>query len=170
MVTATRIKWLAPSPHSSYYSASTVCPSWTQAWAPGFFHVMDLWYPHVILFSNLPTQNLHSSLTWTIPVPKQGNTFSPQPFTLLSAKNLPFLLSPAQLGLLFSSLNLIYFVKDRDSKPSSPLSNTWRTVLIILIGKWSVEGAHVTVLWVCPVSPPCFYVPISKGYWVHFLD
>lgn len=101
---------------------------------------------------------------WTTPAPKQGNTFSPQPFTPLSAKNLPFFLSPAQLGLLFSSLNLIYFVKDRYSKPSSPLSNSWSAHDT----HWEMASGRCTpycfVCWSC-----LFTFPISKGHGAIFL-
>lgn len=100
---------------------------------------------------------------WTTPAPKQGNTFSPQPFTPLSAKNLPFFLSPAQLGLLFSSLNLIYFVKDRYSKPSSPLSNSWSAHDT----HWEMASGRCTpycfVCWSCLFA--LFLCPYKQGPW-----
>lgn len=102
-----------------------------QDWAPGILHITDLWYSHVI-FSDLPAQNLHSSLTEPSLPLKQVNTFSP---LRLSHYYLPKLSPsssfPAKLVLFFSRLNHSYLVKSRDPKPFSPLSKPLNTSIFL---------------------------------------
>lgn len=160
-----RKKKLLPSSDSrvsflSWLSLHLMSQFEIQDWAPGILHITDLWYSHVI-FSDLPAQNLHSSLTEPSLPLKQVNTFSP---LRLSHYYLPKLSPsssfPAKLVLFFSRLNHSYLVKSRDPKPFSPLSIPWRQCSF---GKWSSGRCMYNHLGSMSCLSSLFSCPYKQG-------